>query len=138
MANVPKSLSEELVEHVSSILTKNEQNLEQVDSVRAEVRNVIDSVLQRSEDNNLATERREKLTPPKLAESWGISPDKVLSWIRSGELRAVNVATDRRSRPRYLIDAQAIEEFELARSIEPVRATTRRKPNRDDGITEYF
>ncbi len=36
---------------------------------------------------------RTKLTPPEVAKAWGISPEKVLAWIRSGELRAVNVAT---------------------------------------------
>ena len=72
---------------------------------------------------------RSKVTPPQLAKRWGVSPDKVLTWIRNGELKAVNVATRRSSRPRYMIDVEAIKEFELVRSAAtcPVARTTRRK-----------
>ena len=33
------------------------------------------------------------LSPPKYAEGLGVDPAKVLAWIKSGELRAINVAT---------------------------------------------
>ncbi len=79
-----------------------------------------------------------KLTPPQLAKLWGVSPDKILTWIRSGELKATNIATDRSKRPRYLIDSKAIESFEVSRSVVPPLPTTRRKPKRNSGVIEFF
>ena len=51
------------------------------------------------------------LTPPQLAKQLGVDAQKVLGWIRSGELRAVNVAERACLRPRWRISAEAIEEF---------------------------
>jgi excisionase family DNA binding protein len=39
-------------------------------------------------------------TPPEIARRLGVGPEKVLAWIRSGELAAVNLATTRHGRPR--------------------------------------
>jgi hypothetical protein len=60
-----------------------------------------------------------KLTPPRLADRWGVSCDKVLSLVRSGELRAVNIS-EGRQRARYLIDLADIEEFERRRETRPL------------------
>lgn len=61
---------------------------------------------------------RRKLTPPEVAEMWGVSNDKILAFIRSGELRAINAATPGRSqRPRYLIDLDDLADFERRRSL---------------------
>jgi hypothetical protein len=57
-----------------------------------------------------------KLTPPEVAEMWGISPDKVLLWIRTGELRAIDASTRGDGRPRYLIDLKDLAAFERDRS----------------------
>ena len=54
--------------------------------------------------------KRSKTTPPKLAARWGVSEDKVLAWIRSGELRAIDASTRQGGRPRYLIDELDIAE----------------------------
>jgi hypothetical protein len=61
---------------------------------------------------------RRKFTPPQVAQLWGISTVKVISWIRSGELHAIDGATRRGQRPRYLVDASDLEAFERARSTE--------------------
>jgi hypothetical protein len=74
------------------------------------------------------------LTPPQLAKRWGVSPDKVLAWIRSGELRASNIAKRAGGRPRYLIDPAEAEAFWARRSLEKPPPMQRRK-RRD---TEYF
>ena len=66
-----------------------------------------------------ATQSPQKITPPQLAREWGIATDKVLNWIRSGELRAVNAATKRNGVPRYLIDRDDIAAFERARAAAP-------------------
>ena len=57
-----------------------------------------------------------KFTPPELARRYGVEPCKVIAWIRSGELRALNVATRATGRPRYLIGEEDIARFEQGRS----------------------
>jgi hypothetical protein len=47
----------------------------------------------------MATSRK-KITPPQLAAQWGVDVAKIITWIRSGELRAINAATDRNGRAR--------------------------------------
>ena len=74
------------------------------------------------------------LTPPQLAERWSVGPDKVLAWIRSGELRASNIAKRAGGRPRYLIDPADADAFWARRSLEKPPPMQRRK-RRD---TEYF
>jgi len=81
---------------------------------------------------------RSKITPPELARRWGISPDKVLTWIRSGELRAIDTSATRGGRPRYLIDLQDIQAFEARRAVQrPVRVQRRRRTS-DDEVLKYF
>jgi excisionase family DNA binding protein len=82
--------------------------------------------------------RRKKLTPPELAALWGISPEKVLAWIRAGELRAVNVATRRNGRPRFLIDESDLAEFERARAATPVPTPRRRRRQAADYVRFKF
>jgi len=77
-------------------------------------------------------EPKATLTPPQLAKEWGISPDKVLGWIRSGELKARNVSQG--TRPRYLIDREALESFRPPRE-KP--AKQRRRKTRGDVIEFY-
>lgn len=79
---------------------------------------------------------RTKLTPPKVARRYGVSPEKVIGWIRRGELHAMNAATRLDGRPRYLIDIRDLEAFELRRSATPVPKSKRRR--QELGITEYF
>ena len=81
---------------------------------------------------------RQKLTPPELARTWGIKPDKVLAWIRSGELRAINVATDQLGRPRYLIDPNEVEAFEQRRAVVERPVLCRRRGRRNNGVPHYF
>ena len=59
---------------------------------------------------------KNKLTPPEIATMWGISADKVLGWIRCGELRATNIAARRDARPRYVVGLDDLAEFEKRRS----------------------
>jgi len=88
--------------------------------------------------SNTAIERR-KLTVPQLAKLWGVATKKVLGFIRSGELRAVNLASQSSSRPRYAIDRVDIDAFELARQVVPDagnRAT--RKRSVQPGVKQFF
>lgn len=60
---------------------------------------------------------RRKVTVPQLARQWGVSPNKVLGFVRNGELRAVNLASQGSTRPRYAIDIDDIAEFERKRQV---------------------
>ncbi len=77
------------------------------------------------------------MTPPQYARSRGIGEDKVLAWIHSGELRAINLATKRTGRPRYVLRPEDIEAFELGRSVTPTGGKTRRRRS-DPDVIEYF
>ena len=80
---------------------------------------------------------RKKLTPPELARLWGVSHDKVLAWIRSGELAAINVATKLGGRPQYKIDVEELKAFEKRRTVLP-QLTSRRHKDTGDGIIQFF
>lgn len=82
-----------------------------------------------------------KISPPALAKRWGISPDKVLAFIRSGELRAVDLSTVAGTgRPRWKIDEKDIEAFEENRAAkpEPEPAPPRRHRRRMTPVKDYF
>lgn len=76
-------------------------------------------------------------TPPKQAKSWGVSVNKVLAFIRSGELRAINMAASDKHRPRYVIKLEDVADFERRREVvpKPKAAARRRKPAH---IKDYF
>jgi transposase len=77
------------------------------------------------------------ITPGQLANRFGVGIHKVLSWIASGQLAAVNVATNPHGRPRWVIMPEAIADFERRRAAQPKQATQRRR-KRDTTVTEYF
>lgn len=54
------------------------------------------------------------LTPPEIAARLGVKADRVVNWIRTGQLRAVDVGD--KTRPRWRINPADLEAFELARS----------------------
>ncbi len=85
----------------------------------------------------IATFRKTKVTPPELARQWGIDVAKVLKWIKSGELRAVNLATRRDGRPRYAIDQADIAIFEASRAVQPPTPRMRRR-RVDPNIIQFF
>jgi len=73
-----------------------------------------------------------------LCERYGVSAHTVLSWIRSGELRAVNVGRRPGARkPRWRISAQALEAFEQLRTPAPPTPRARRKKRPADVIEFY-
>jgi hypothetical protein len=58
-----------------------------------------------------------KLTPSQLSRLWGVDYRKVISWIRSGELRATDGRGAGSSQPRFLIDTADVAAFEAARAV---------------------
>ena len=84
------------------------------------------------------TTTRRRLTPPQIAETYGVRPEKVIGWIRAGELRAVNVATRANSRPRFVVDQDDLLAFEARRSATPAPKIRRRKQQRNERTIEFF
>ena len=70
--------------------------------------------------NSPAPERY--LSPPQIAERLGVAPRKVIAWIRSGELAAVNLASRGASRPRYAVSPASLAKFLSAKAVAPVAA----------------
>ena len=81
---------------------------------------------------------RTKLTPPMIAKMWGVKCQKVLTWIRSGELKAIDVASRRGGRPRYLVDIQDLAAFERSREVCPRPLPQIKAKRRNSNFTEYF
>jgi len=78
------------------------------------------------------------LTPPTIAKRLGVKPDRVIGWIRRGELRAVNLGDG--TRPRWKVKPCDLDAFETARSnvatIKPT--TTRRRRRKPEGVIEFY
>ena len=78
------------------------------------------------------------LTPPKLAVRWGVKPEKIISWIKSGELRAFDASAQAGTgRPRFRISPDAVIEFESRRTVCPPSKSRRRKKQPRD-VIEFF
>jgi excisionase family DNA binding protein len=58
------------------------------------------------------------LTPPEVAERLGVSPERIIGWIRSGKLRAVNIGDGSR-RPRFRISPDRLGDFLRSREVIP-------------------
>jgi hypothetical protein len=81
---------------------------------------------------------RRLLTPPQLAKIWGCSPEKILALIRSGELRALNLASRLGGQPRYRIDLSAVREFELSRTVVPTPRARKRAKVKEQNWVEFY
>lgn len=85
------------------------------------------------------------LNPAQVAEMWGVSHDKVLEFIRTGELEAFNVASKKSRRPQFKIPLAALKAFQEQRAgRDPARsiphATSRRTSRKSSSPTrrDYF
>ncbi len=78
-------------------------------------------------------------TVQDLQRRYGVTVHTVLGWIRSGELKAVNVG--RRSgakKPRWRISPEALAAFEQLRTATPLRPRTPRRKRQDAGVIEFY
>lgn len=79
------------------------------------------------------------LTPKNIAARYGVGVNKILSWIAAGELRAIDVSTRHKERPRWLIPQDALTAFETARSNAPAPLPTqRRSRKRETSAIQFF
>jgi excisionase family DNA binding protein len=73
-----------------------------------------------------------------ICERYGVTEHTVLGWIRSGQLRAVNVGrSPGAKKPRWRISEQALADFEAARTSAPPAPRTRRG-DRSAGVVEFY
>lgn len=79
-------------------------------------------------------------TPPQLAAERHLRVHTVLGWIRSGELEAINHASNRLGPPRWKISADALARFDAARSsrVTATRSATRPRPGKGVVVKEFF
>ena len=75
-------------------------------------------------------------TPAELARLLRVSPDRIRAWIHSGELKAINTASTRCGKPRYVILPAHLEEFERLHAAAPPPKPVRRK--KLIGMVDYF
>jgi excisionase family DNA binding protein len=97
-----------------------------------------DSYEKRGEGCSVRDVTRHWLTPPELAAELAVKPATVLSWIRAGELKAINVARRGCARPRFRINRADLIAFEQARAAVPTTKIQRRRRRQPEGIIEFF
>lgn len=79
------------------------------------------------------------LTVKDLCERYGVNEHTVTAWIRSGELRAINVGRKPGGKkPRWRITAEALASFELLRTHSPPPARTRRRRQSAGYVLEFY
>lgn len=85
-----------------------------------------------------AMTEKEWLTPGEIARERRVSINKVLTWIHSGELTAVNYATHLNGeRPRYRISRAALAAFDAARCNVPPQPQPIRKRRPSVDVPRY-
>jgi hypothetical protein len=72
-----------------------------------------------------------------LCERFAVGEHTVLAWIRLGDLRAIDVSRIRGRRPKWRVSAEALAEFEAARTPAPSPPQPRQKKQAADVITFY-
>jgi len=77
-------------------------------------------------------------TPPTVAKSLGVNVCKILVWIRSGELRAIDVSLRRGVKPRWRIAQTDLDTFLAGRTASPPPKVTRRRRRADPQVIEFF
>jgi excisionase family DNA binding protein len=72
-------------------------------------------------------------TVADLAKRFRVGKDKVRAWIRRGELSALNTADWRCGRPRYVVTAEGLTDFERRRraALSDAPKPKRRKKSSD-------
>ena len=81
---------------------------------------------------NAIPESKTVLTPPEIAELLGTAPETVVGWIKSGQLKGSNLATDHR--PRYVVQPDDLSKFLETRQPQP---PVKRKPKQQSGYNRF-
>lgn len=81
---------------------------------------------------------QEYLTPPQVAKLLQTNSNKVLGWIHSGELPAIDIAQTRGGRPRWRIKAADLDAFLDRRTATPAPKQHRRRRKADADLYERY
>ena len=79
---------------------------------------------------------RRWLSPPAVARLVGVTPEKIISLIRNGELRAIDVSTRGCRRPRFRVRPEDLESWARGREAVPTPPAPRRR--QQSGPKEYY
>jgi excisionase family DNA binding protein len=78
-------------------------------------------------------------TVAELAEHLRVNEHAILAWIRSGEIRAMNVGrSPGGKKPRWRVTLSALEDFELRRTPTPTPPKAKARRRRDASVIEFF
>jgi excisionase family DNA binding protein len=79
------------------------------------------------------------LSPVQVAKLLGVDHSKILTWIRRGELRAVDLSTAQLHRPRYKIASTDLDRFLESRATKPPPSKPpTRKLRKDKAGDEFY
>jgi hypothetical protein len=73
-----------------------------------------------------------------VAELYAVKAETVIGWIRSGELRAVDVSRRGSKRPRFRVDPADLLAFENQRLAKPPSRPNARRRKKDTQVIEFF
>ena len=77
-------------------------------------------------------------TPNDLARRYAVNVRKILAWINSGQLRAINLAADGSNSPRWRILRDDLRAFENRRAAVPISKSVRTRKKKPADVTEFF
>lgn len=75
-------------------------------------------------------------TPPTLARLAGVANEKIIAFIASGELRAINLSEG--TRPRWRVSDEDWQSFLARKSNQPPIKPTKRRSVKKSEITEFY
>ena len=73
-----------------------------------------------------------------IQERYAVGEHTVLRWIHQGELKAYSVSRSPGGKPKWRINAEALEAFELSRTPTPPLTVTRRRSTQAAGVVEFY
>jgi excisionase family DNA binding protein len=76
------------------------------------------------------------LSPPQIAQVVGVTPEKIIAMIRSGELRAIDVATRGSRRPRFRVTPEDLDAWARGREAVPTPSPPAPRRGRRSGVKE--
>jgi transposase len=80
---------------------------------------------------------RRGLTTREVAKRYRVSNNKIIDWIRNGQMRAINTASVLSAKPRFVIPPEALVEFERSRNAAEPTPPPRRRRKRSYKV-DYF
>jgi hypothetical protein len=82
--------------------------------------------------------QRAWLTPPEVGRRYGIKAERVISMIRAGLIRAIDVASPGSRRPRFRIHEADLIAFEVSREVKPASKKVAQKRRSPMNVIEFF